>query len=346
MTTSAFEKSYLTLSYHYLRQPPSIDPFPRVLGPDWNNFVDQVHMIQKNFNIISLADVLNFHENGTTLSPDKPNILFTFDDGLAEHLTAAEFLANEGIKAVFFIPTCLIKEKVPINAVILHHTIAHYGIGRFLEFFREAIVFYNLDSNAYDIHFEKGVDNAWKKIAEIKNIFKYQLSLADSEKVILRIYKKSLLQDFPDIFSTMHLTVDKMKKIAVLGHDIGSHSHSHVSLTGAQLSATDWQREVVDSKTILENTLSVPIESIAYPFGEKKDFADLDQKMKQAAIYRAGFIADEPALNTRDTSPFAIARYLPLKADTVEGLSDKLSSLLGGNTVDWRHQGLASTWKI
>jgi hypothetical protein len=228
----------------------------------------------------------------------------------------------------------------------LHYTIAHYGIGRFLEVFREALAVHALDGAAYNVEFRKGIDNAWQKIAEIKNVFKYRLSLADSEKVILSVYEKLLLKDFPNIFSTIHLTADQIQKIVAMGHDIGSHSHFHISLTGGDLSTSDWQREVIDSKTILKNTFAVSIDSIAYPFGEKKDFANLEEKMNQAGLYRIGFIADEPALNTHETSPFKIARYLPLKVDTVDILANKLASLLAGKDVEWRHLGLASAWKI
>jgi hypothetical protein len=169
MNSFSFEKSYLVVSYHYLRQTADKDPFPRVLGPDWETFRFHVSLIEQNFNIITLEQVLNFHEKKQDLPGGKPNMLFTFDDGLAEHHTAAQLLAERGIKGVFFIPTCLLREKVPINSSVIHYTIAKYGIGRFLEVYREGLNFHKLNQEKYALFFEKGTDNPWQKIAEIND---------------------------------------------------------------------------------------------------------------------------------------------------------------------------------
>jgi peptidoglycan/xylan/chitin deacetylase (PgdA/CDA1 family) len=346
MNSFSFEKSYLVVSYHYLRQTADKDPFPRVLGPDWETFRFHVSLIEQNFNIITLEQVLNFHEKKQDLPGGKPNMLFTFDDGLAEHHTAAQLLAERGIKGVFFIPTCLLREKVPINSSVIHYTIAKYGIGRFLEVYREGLNFHKLNQEKYALFFEKGTDNPWQKIAEIKNKFKYELSLSDCQKINTYIYEHLLLKFSPDIFSKIHLSEQQMHDIVALGHDIGSHSHFHVSLEGGNLSPADWQREVVDSQAILTKELTTSVMSIAYPFGEKKDFTRLETKLSESGVYRLGFIADEPVLNTLETPPFKIARYLPLKADTPEIFANKMAALLTGQNVQWRHLGLASAWKM
>jgi len=328
--------TYLVLCYHYLRNRADKDLFPRILGTLWDDFEDHLSMLQDSFNIVSFADVMNFHENNQKFPSGKPNVLLTFDDGLAEHAQASDILAKKGIKALFFIPSCLITEKVPINSTILHYTIARYGIFSFLEEYESALSIFNLSCSDYRIHFTKGIDDPWETISQIKKMFKYKLSQTDSQRILMRIYKNKLLKDYPEIFKLMHLGKEQIKKIISLGHYIGAHTHSHVSIGSANLSKQNFNKEVVESKNILEDKLNTKIDSISYPFGEKKDYDNMEQELRKIGIAKAGFIA-EPGLNTKQTSPFKIARYLVLKADTIEMLHNKLMLLQKNKEVVWKY---------
>ncbi|MCX6805992.1 MAG: polysaccharide deacetylase family protein, partial [Patescibacteria group bacterium] len=62
--------------------------------------------------------------------------------------------------------------------------------------------------------------------------------------------------------------------------EIGAHTINHANLAG--LSPADQTREIVDSKTIIENELGVKITTLAYPYG----------RYSQATIdiaFKAGF---------------------------------------------------------
>lgn len=328
--------SYLSLCYHYLRQGADRDPFPRIRGTSWEGFAEHLTMLRERCNMVSFSDVLRFHEQGVPLPGGKPNILLTFDDGLAEHARAAEILSEQDIRAIFFIPSCLITERIPINAAVIHYTLARYGIAAFLEGFREALSANNLDSEKYLVRFREGADKALEKIAEIKTVFKYRLPHGDSQKTILHMYNSMLLKEYPDMFSRIHLTLEQMKRIVSLGHDIGAHTHTHVSIGSANLSDGSFQKEVVESQKILEDALGISVESISYPFGEKKDYDSTEEMVRKLGLSRAGFIA-EPGLNTKETSPFRIARYLVLQKDTAEMLRDKVTALARGEEVAWRY---------
>jgi peptidoglycan/xylan/chitin deacetylase (PgdA/CDA1 family) len=62
-----------------------------------------------------------------------------------------------------------------------------------------------------------------------------------------------------------YMTADQIKEMASAGWEVGSHSISHSDLTS--LDPSRQRYEVVESRTLLENTLGVPILTIAYPFG-------------------------------------------------------------------------------
>jgi len=62
-----------------------------------------------------------------------------------------------------------------------------------------------------------------------------------------------------------YLNVDQIKEMAAAGWEVGSHTMNHLDLTA--LEPQRQRAEVVDSKIFLEQTLGVPIKTIAYPFG-------------------------------------------------------------------------------
>ena len=62
-----------------------------------------------------------------------------------------------------------------------------------------------------------------------------------------------------------YMNADQIKEMAAAGWEVGSHTVNHLDLTSLE---PERQRyEVVDSRTILESKLGVPILTIAYPFG-------------------------------------------------------------------------------
>jgi len=63
-----------------------------------------------------------------------------------------------------------------------------------------------------------------------------------------------------------YMNADQIKDMAASGWEVGSHSMSHADLTF--LEPQRQRYEVVESKELLEQTLGVPIKTIAYPFGK------------------------------------------------------------------------------
>lgn len=61
------------------------------------------------------------------------------------------------------------------------------------------------------------------------------------------------------------MNVDQIREMAAAGWEVGSHGMNHKDLT--LLEPQEQRSEIVDSKKYLENTLGVPINTIAYPYG-------------------------------------------------------------------------------
>ena len=95
------------------------------------------------------------------------------------------------------------------------------------------------------------------------------------------------------------LKTEQIKEMAEAGIDFGSHSLSHRSLVG--LSAEELEKEVKESKTVLEKLLGKQIESFSYPYGA---FNEAVKKMVQQH-YKVAFSTKK---GVSDIRGFALPR--------------------------------------
>ena len=329
MSTQSKEQQqigFLSLCYHYIR-PDNDDPFSRLMGTKITEFKNQIKMLKEKFEMISLDDVLEFIN--TKIFEHK--MLLTFDDGLSEHYNAAKILKQFDIKATFFIPTCILKERLPANPMIIHYVIAKYGIEKFLEEFRYALKKLGLEIKKYDITYVREDDDVWKKIAEIKYNFKYKLGYKISREILLHIYQNSLLIEYPNILEIIHLNKEQIHEMLEMGHRIGVHTHTHISVAATSLSDSDFFNEIVFPKKYLEDEFNVPIKSFSYPFGERKDYLSSMRFLNKTKEYDLAFTVEE-IVNFGNT-PLEIGRYQPMSQDNVRTLENNLSNIIKKNIL-------------
>jgi peptidoglycan/xylan/chitin deacetylase (PgdA/CDA1 family) len=122
-----------------------------------------------------------------------------------------------------------------------------------------------------------------------------------------------------------YMNADQIKEMAAAGWEVGSHGISHLDLT--TLDPARQRYEVVDSRTLLENALGVPILTIAYPFGiSNSGVIDYAQFAGYIGGMSLGFTYDQGVSNlytmqrrdikgTYDVKQFAA--FLPWQGDPV-----------------------------
>jgi len=87
------------------------------------------------------------------------------------------------------------------------------------------------------------------------------------------------------------------------GHEIGSHTLTHANLT--TLSTAEARREIVESKTRLEDLFGKPIRHFCYPYGAWNErVRDLAQEAGYATA-----TTTIPGLNSRETNAWEMRRY-------------------------------------
>ena len=311
------------LCYHYLRLNKQSDPFPRILGTNIDEFQNHLSMLQKNYHVISLKDALSISTGGDGFNKKNTGILITFDDGLSDHYTAAKILSELNISAIFFIPTCILEEKLPANPIIIHYTIAVFGIEKFLKEFREILVNNKLDKKLFDVQYSKDKDNVLDIISKIKSTFKYKLGYYNSRKILLDIYKNLFSSEYKNMLSTIHLTESQIREMLEMGHYVGTHTYSHISVAATELNSDDFIKEIISPKNYLEQKFNTKVNSFSYPFGGKNDCLSSSELIKKTSEYNLAFTVEE-ILNTRNTSPYQLGRYQINSSDT----SFKLNSII------------------
>ena len=315
---------FAILCYHYVRSSQS-DPFPKILGNKEKDFESQIKLLKTNYNMWTINDLeeifyKNKEKNGI-------GIIISFDDGLSDHFRAAEILYKNNVKGIFFIPSCIINEQLPANPIIIHYGIAIYGIEQFLIQLNYAVKNINLENIKNIPVFKKNKDNPWGKIIEIKKFFKYQLEYTNTRKILLNIYKNLLLKNDQDIFEKMHLTKKQIKEMIKMGHTIGSHTHSHVSVAANQLSEEDFEKEILNPKKIIEKEFNTRVISMSYPYGEKNDCLSTIELLDKTNAYKLAFTV-APIRNHSKSSPLEIGRYQPTSRDTTDDILNKIKTIV------------------
>ncbi len=246
---------------------------------------------------------------------------------MSDHYEVAKVLKENEIQGVFFIPTCILEDDKPANPIIIHYGLAIFGIERFLNEYKIILESNKIMKKQYEIKFEKGVDNVWKVIDQIKAMFIYNFDIITARKILLQIYDQLILSEYPNAMKIMHLTKDQIKKILEMGHSIGTHSHTHVSVGGSRLSNSDFNKEVILPKKILEKTFDTKIIAMSYPFGEEQDCLSTAKLIENTKEIQLAFTI-KSVLNTQTISPLELGRYQSTSTDNAEKLKNTLKEII------------------
>jgi peptidoglycan/xylan/chitin deacetylase (PgdA/CDA1 family) len=98
------------------------------------------------------------------------------------------------------------------------------------------------------------------------------------------------------------MTWDEIREMASAGIEIGSHTCSHVILT--EVDASEAEKEIVDSKRMIEEELGRHVDLFCYPNG---NHTTAIREMVRGAGYRLA-VSTEPGMVDGDSDPWALPR--------------------------------------
>jgi peptidoglycan/xylan/chitin deacetylase (PgdA/CDA1 family) len=315
------DKGFFSVDYHYLR--PKDDEYGRLIGTSLDEFKNHVNFFMENFKMINLKNIFDFYYNQILI---QNGLSITFDDGLSDHYYAAKILYDNKISGTFFVPSCIFSDKLPPNPTIIHYAIAIHGLKKFLNEYRIILDELNLDILRFDISYDKNLNDIWEVISNIKNIFKYKLDQTVARKILLIIFERLLVTTHNDIISHMHLTHEQIKEMLEMGHYVGAHTHTHISIPPT-IDTNYIEKELVFPTTIFKKIFNQKMYSFSYPYGDPNDCLSSKDLMNHTNQYKLAFTV-ENKFNTLITSPLELGRYEVQRSDTITTLNHKLHKIL------------------
>jgi len=261
-----------TLMYHYVRPLP--DPnFPDIRSRSVDEFEAQIEMVRASGeHVWSMPELLDLAERGADV-PDH-GWLFTFDDGLRDHLDfAAPALEAAGISGAFFPSGFPVKEQrslrsQKIQMVFAAGTAPEVVLEHATEFLRGA-----LDDAAFADWLAKADEKANFRLndpvtARAKFLLQNALPQEQMDAFLDGLLEACGTLRDPELFADLYLTPEGVRELGERGHFVGTHGMRHVRY--GLMSAQECVQDVEDSLAVL-GPLGVDAArtAIIYPYGSE-----------------------------------------------------------------------------
>jgi peptidoglycan/xylan/chitin deacetylase (PgdA/CDA1 family) len=288
----AWPNRLTVLAYHRIGDPiASGNSLPANISATPAAFAEQMEFLRRQFDVISLADLVRWRAGQAKL-PRFP-ALITFDDGYRDNLEAAlPILRARGLPAVLFVATDCIEGKPfywDLAACCFHRTSLTHAelpiIGR---------AEWPSGSN-------RAILRRWIEAAK---------RLPDGERrAAVAALPEALGVAIPgDAFAGLYLDWDELRALQRGGVDLGAHTRSHAILT--RIGPIDAAGEIRGSKTLLESRTGAAVTAFAYPNGGPDDFDRGHRKLLASLGIELAFtlISGPQGIATARRDPLAIRR--------------------------------------
>lgn len=285
--------------YHYIRNKNKL--FPNY------NFLKKKDYIQQ-IKYFSMEGLINSREE-LFISTNK--FLPTFDDGLKDHIFAAEILKKNNSIGIFFIPTSPIKNNIILDVHKVHLILGRVKSSEALNelekylFKNKISKFYNYKEkfkyeSAYQHHLEEDGKRHFKKIMN------YYGDLKLKNKILNHLLKIFEINIKPKDY---YLNKKEIKYLKSLGMIIGSHSENHALLS--RLSYAEQFKELNNSKIFLERIINNNIDFFCYPYGGKISYNKNSLKILKKLKFKLAFSVEfrDISLNDIKKKPYELPRY-------------------------------------
>lgn len=283
--------------YHYVRDAGEF-PFPGIHAVTIKEFDEQVRRLKGACEIVTLDDV-RASLDGTHELPSHA-CLITFDDGLKDHLAAADVLRRQDCTGAFFVITGGFEGTVA-EVHKIHYLLAKLGATVVVERF-------NAFQDRYRIPTDKKIDPRYRWDDVVTANLKSTLQTIDPA-VRAEFLRELFVRTFGDERSfaeRLYLSETDIRRMADADMPIGSHTRTHRRLDVVDAVAA--RAELTESKQTLERIIGRPVYALSYPYG---NFTDATVSLARAAGYEIAFGTGEEGINSGEITRYAIRRVRP-----------------------------------
>lgn len=292
------QQKLVILRYHsVLENSEDIDT---IIGPGLvhtaKDFEEQMKMLSKYFNVITMDDVLNFTK-GSKLP--RYCVAVTFDDGFVDNaLVAAPIMEKYGVRGAFYVTTgSVAPEPLPWFFSIRR---AFY-LTKMSEWVSpvNGTIFDLLNFSQRKMALNKACEHC--AVIDIKDKFNFIKTVEDELNI-------------PSVSNSYMMTSVDIKKLCDKGHIIGSHTVSHSNI--AHIGKDRIRLEMEESKKFLENIVGEEIVHFSYPAPILSPHYDQQTiKISKELGYKTGVTCTYGSVYSVDNSLCCRRVSVPNKAD-------------------------------
>jgi len=258
------------------------------------SFEKQVAHLAKNYKVLSLDEIVTRARNRISL---RRCAAITFDDGFGDNYeNAYPVLKKYNVPATVFLATrCIETGAAPW-------------------FIRLRYIFMKTDRTEYELPL-KGQNGfchmrtSTERFAASETVMTHLKTCLEQERISLmdRLCRELGICDFTGLNDLM-LNWDQIREMSKYGISFGAHTVTHPVLS--TISMNEAEREVSESKTVIEGKIGQPVTTFAYPFGKRRDY----KREMVATLEKLQFncaVTTETGINNYNTPPFELNRFSP-----------------------------------
>lgn len=294
--------------YHYVR-PIAHSRFPSIKGIELDDFREQVSFIKKNYNPVTIEDVLKSFYSGYELPPRAA--LMTFDDAYSDHYKYVyPILKKNGMQGCFYAPAKVIETKQILDVNKIHFILAScQDIPALIETTKSL---FELSKNGYDVkEFEEyfadlAVENRFdtKEVIFIKRLLQVALPEELRNKICTQLFNTYVGIPEEAFCEELYMTKEQLTHMVDDGMHVGSHGYNHYwwnKLDGSALN-----EEIDKSLSFLKSIGAHGDDWTAcYPYGSSSQ--DVTNLLRKKGC-KLAFTTVTDVANTESDNPLLIPR--------------------------------------
>jgi peptidoglycan/xylan/chitin deacetylase (PgdA/CDA1 family) len=276
-------------------------------------FRAQMEVLAREFNPVSLDDVLKYVHEGKDLS--KRSVVVTFDDGYADNYEVAMPVLNQvGVPATFYATVdCVENRRLPWPSRL-----------RFAFRKTQRRVWCDSQGKSWPLNGPTQKEDAFLAACDLC----CQLSGPAQELFIKRI-EQDLEACLPSESGSLMMNFEDLRALRRHGHVVGSHTMTHPNM--AYVGEDDALREFTESKRLLEQHLGTPIQHFSYPCPALSPHWSSQTVALSRAVGYVSAVTTDSGLARHGDDAFRLKRIHPTK--TVDGLRWNLETAFAGRKV-------------
>ncbi len=274
-------KLYISM-YHYTRDLKH-SRYPGIKGLDKSLFRRQIEFMKKNFNVVTMEQVID--AVGGKLELPENALLLTFDDGYVDNYTfALPILEEFSVQGSFFIPgkTFATHQLLDVNKI--HYCLASANIYELVEDVKKEMDYYRGREFDFaptaDLFHEYAVANRFdvKETIFVKRMLQTVLPEKLRNTISSNLFDKYVGVTEEQLAHELYMTEEQIRTMKRHGMFIGLHGYDHYWL--GNLSPEQMRGDINQALDILDEFIDREHWVMNYPYGNyNQDVLDYIKSM-------------------------------------------------------------------